>query len=327
VIDRRAFLRGGASSLLLAPTPAGGQPRSKIPRIGFLGLVSSVSHAPRTEGFRAGLRDLGYVEGQNILIEFRWADGHYDRLPELAAQLVRLNVDVMVTHGGAGALAAKQATTTIPIVVAATGDILALGLVQSLSQPGGNITGMTFFNPELAAKRLELLKEAIPLLSKVGLVSNPDNPMNGSIVQAMEQTARFLKVELRQFETRGPSALEGTFSAMVRARVGGIVIHEDTILLANARPIADLAARHRLPGSGFPEFARAGGLMGYGINFPDMDRRAATFVDKILKGANPARLPVERATTFKLIVNFKTVRALGLTMPPSLLQRADEAIQ
>ena len=327
MIDRRVFLNGLASSLLLTPTTAGAQPASKTPRIGFLGLASAVSHAPRTEAFRAGLRDLGYIEGRNILIEFRWADGHYDRLPELATELVRLNVNVIVTHGAAGAVAAKQATTTIPIVIAATGDILALGLVQSLAQPGGNITGSTFFNPELAAKRLELLKEAIPPLSRAGLVSNPNNPINGSIVQAMEETARSLKVELRQFETRGPSQLESTFSAMVRARVGGIVIHEDTILLANAKPIADLAARHRLPGSGFPEFARAGGLMGYGISFTDMDRRAATFVDKIQKGANPARLPVERATTFKLILNFKTVKALGLTMPPSLLQRADEAIQ
>lgn len=326
-MQRRKFIGVIAGGLVTAPLTAKAQPVRKIPRIGFLGLVSASSHASRTEALRAGLRDLGYVEGKNIVIEFRWAEGKYDRLPELAAELVRLNVDVIVTHGAAGALAVKRATTTIPIVIAAVGDILALGLVQSLSQPGGNVTGLTFFNPELAAKRLELLKEAVPLLAKAALLSNPDNPISGSIVQAMEQAARSLKLELRQFDARGTSQLESAFAAMAKAQVGGAVIHEDTTLLANAKAIADLAARQRLPASGFPEFAVAGGLMAYGISFPDMDRRAATFVDKILKGAKPAHLPVERTTNFKLIVNIKTAKAFGLSIPQSLVLRADELIQ
>jgi putative ABC transport system substrate-binding protein len=243
------------------------------------------------------------------------------------SELLRLNVDVIVTHGAAGALAAKGATTTVPIVIAAVGDILALGLVQSLSQPGGNVTGLTFFNPELTAKRLELLKEAVPGLAKAALLSNPANPINGAIVQAMEQTARSLKLEVRQFEARGPRDLEGAFAAMAKAQVRGLVVHEATTLLANAKPVADLATRQRLPVSGFPELAAAGGLMAYGISFPDMDRRAATFVGKILKGANPAQLPIERTSTFKLIINVRTAKALGLALPQSLLLRADEVMQ
>ncbi len=276
---------------------------------------------------RAGLGHLGYIEGKNIVIEFRWAEGKYDRLPALAAELVRLKVNVLVTHGSAGALAAKQATTTIPVVVTAVGDILALGLAQSLSHPAGNVTGLTFFNPELAAKRLELLKETVPLLTKAALLLNPDNPLNGPIVQAMEQTARSLKVELQLFEARAPSQFEAIFSAIAKAQVGGAVIHEDTMLTVNAKAIADLAAKQQLPASGFPEFVAAGGLMGYGINFPDMDRRAATFIDKILKGEKPGDLPVERSTKFRLVLNLKTAKAIGIEVPTSILLRADEVIE
>ena len=309
------------------PLGASAQQPAKVARIGFLGLVSASSHASRVEALRAGLRDLGYVEGKNLLIEFRWANGQYDRLPALATELVRRNVDVIVTHGAAGALAAKQATTTTPIVITAVADMLALGLVSSLSRPGENVTGLTFFNPELAAKRLELLKESVPQLAKAAVLLNPDNPANRLILQGLEMTAKALKVGLQPFEARGPSDFERAFTTMVNQHIGAAVIHEDTMLNANVKAIAHLAAMHRLPSCGFPEFAVAGGLMAYGVNFPDMDRRAATFVDKILKGAKPGDLPVERSTKFTLIVNLKTAKAIGLTLPTSILLRGDEVIE
>jgi putative ABC transport system substrate-binding protein len=318
-------LLGGATAAW--PLAARAQQLAKIARIGFSGLVSASSHASRVAALRVGLRDLGYVEGRNILMEFRWAEGKYDRLPALAAELVRLNVDVIVTHGSAGALAAKQATTTIPIVITAVADMLALGLVSSLSRPEGNVTGFTFFNPELAAKRLELLKEAVPHLTRAAVLLNPDNPSNRLILQELERTATALKLTLQRVEARGPSDFERAFAAMANQLVGAAVIHEDTMLNANAGAIAHFAARQRLPSCGFPEFGAAGGLMAYGVHFPDMDRRAATFVDRILKGAKPGDLPVERATEFTLIVNLKTAKALGLTIPPSLLLRADSVIE
>jgi putative ABC transport system substrate-binding protein len=299
----------------------------KVARIGYLGLTSPSNHAARVEALRAGLRDLGYVEGKNILIEFRWAEGKYDRLPALAAELVHLNVDVIVTQGAAGVLTAKQATTTIPIVATAVGDILALGFVQSLSRPGGNVTGLTFFNPELMAKRLELLKEAAPTMTKAAVLLNPDNPASGTILQEMEMTAKALKLGLQPFEARRPSDFEPVFAAMANQKIDAAVIHEDGMLNINSKAIADIAAMQRLPSCGFPEFARAGGLMAYGINFPDLERRGATFVDNILKGAKPADLPVERATKFTMIVNLKTAKATGIDMPTSLLLRADEVIE
>jgi putative ABC transport system substrate-binding protein len=325
-MDRRAFLGTLAGGLLAAPLAAEAQQRSKVPRIGYMGLVSAASHASRVEAFRAGLRDLGHIEGKTILIEFRWAESVYDRLPALAAELVRLNVDVLVTHGSAGALAAKQATSTIPIVIAVA-DILALGLVSSLSRPGANVTGLTFFNPDIAAKRLELLKEFAPSLSKAAIHLNPNNPSNVLIIQGLETTAKVLKVQLQRFEVKAPSELDRAFTAMAQQHIGAVMIHEDTMLIANAKAIADLAAKQRLPACGSPEFPAALGLMAYGVNFPDMDRRAATFVDKVLKGVKPSELPVERSTRFMLIINLKTAKALGLTIPQSLLQRADQVIE
>jgi putative ABC transport system substrate-binding protein len=326
-MDRRAFIGTLAGSLLAAPLAAEAQQRGKVPRIGYMGLVSAASHASRVEAFRAGLRDLGYIEGKTILIEFRWAESVYDRLPALAAELVRLNVDVLVTHGSAGALAAKQATSTIPIVITAVADILALGLVSSLSRPGANVTGLTFFNPDIAAKRLELLKEFAPSLSKAAILLNPNNPSNVLIIQGLETTAKVLKGQLQRFEVKAPSELDRAFTAMAQQHIGAVMIHEDTMLIANAKAIADLAAKQRLPACGSPEFPAAGGLMAYGVNFPDMDRRAATFVDKVLKGVKPSELPVERSTRFMLIINLKTAKALGLTIPQSLLQRADQVIE
>jgi putative ABC transport system substrate-binding protein len=327
-MKRREFitLLGGAAAAW--PLAARSQQAPKVARIGYLGLVSASWHTPRVTAFRAGLRDLGYVEGKDIVIEFRWAEGQYDRLAALAAELVRLNVDVIVTHAAPGALAAKKATSTIPIVITAIGDLLDLGLVESLARPGGNVTGLSFFNAELIAKRLELLKEVAPSLAKAAVLLNSDNAAGRQLIlRAMEPTAKALKVELLPFEARGPGDFEGAFAAMVSQQVGAVVLHEDPMLNANSKAIADIAATHRLPTGGFPEFVTAGGLLAYGIHFPDMDRRAAAFVDKILKGAKPAYLPVERSTKFTTIVNLRTARAIGIDMPTSILLRADEVIE
>ena len=322
---RRDFitLLGGAT----LPTPQIARAQPKVARIGFLGLVSASSHAPRTAALRAGLRDLGYVEGKNLVIEFRWAEGKYERLPALADELVRLKVDVLLTHGASGAFAAKRATSTIPIVITAAGDIVELGLVSSLSRPGGNITGLSLFSAAYTAKRLELMKEAIPSLTKAALLVNPDNATYGRVVQEVETTAKALNVELRKFEVRLPRDIEGAFSAMAAEKIEAVVTHEDTVLLANATMIADLAMKKRLPSCGFPELVKAGGLIAYGINFPDTDHRAATFVDKILKGAKPGDLPIERSSKFDVIVNLKTAKALGITLPTAILLRADEVIE
>jgi putative ABC transport system substrate-binding protein len=327
-LKRRDFitLLGGAAAMW--PPAARAQQRAKVAHIGYLGLVSASWHTPRITAFRAGLRDLGYAEGKDIVIEFRWAEGRYDQLPALAAELVRLNVDVIVTHTVTGAIAAKQATSTIPIVITAASDLLAFGLVESLARPGGNLTGLSFFNAELVAKRLELLKELAPSLAKAAVLLNADNPAGRQLIlRELEPTAKALKVELLTFEARGPGDFEGVFAAMVSQQIGAAVLHEDPMLNANTKAIVDILARHRLLTCGFPEFAAAGGLMAYGINLPEMDRRAAIFVDKILKGAKPADLPVERATKFTTIVNLRTARAMGIDMPTSILLRADEVIE
>ena len=319
-------LLGGAA--VAWPFAARAQQRAKVARIGYLGLVSASWHTARVTAFRAGLRDLGYVEGKDIVIEFRWAESQYDRLPALVAELVRLNVDVIVTHTVPGAFAAKKATSTIPIVITAIADLLDLGLVESLARPGGNLTGLSFFNAELIAKRLELLKEVAPSLAKAAVLLNSDNAAGRQLIlRALEPTAKALKVELLPFEARGPGDFEGAFATMVSQQVGAVVLHEDPMLNANSKAIVDIVARHRLPTCGFPEFVAAGGLLAYGIHFPDMDRRAAAFVDKILKGAKPADLPVERSTKFTTIVNLRTARAIGIDMPTSILLRADEVIE
>jgi len=301
--------------------------QAKVARIGFLGSVSASSHAPRLAAFRAGLRDLGWLEGTNLFIEYRWAEGNYERLRGLADELVQLKVDVLVTHATPAALAAKSATSTIPIVLTAVGDILGLGLVSSLRLPGGNITGLSFFVPELTAKRLELLKEAVPSLTKAALLLNPDNPLNRVLPQEIEPTAKALNIAIQTFEARRPSEFSQVVAAMIDQKVAALLLNEDTMFNANSSALAVLAAVNRLPSSGFPEFARAGGLIAYGVNLPDMDYRAAAFVDKILKGAKPGELPIERPTKFNIIINLQTAKALGITMPPTLLIRADEVIE
>jgi len=325
---RREFitLLGGAAAAWPIATRA--QQSGKVARIGFLGLTSTSGFASRIEGFRQGLRDLGYVEGTNAVIEYRWADGNYARLPELAAELVRSNVDVIVTHATPGSLAAKRATTTIPIVMALVGDAVASGLVASLARPGGNITGQSFFNPELRAKRIELLKEVMPNLTRVAVLLNPDNPAAmGPELQAMEITARYLKMELQPFPVRGPNEFESAFEKMEQAHAEAVETSDEPIFTGYIGAIAALATRRRLLSIGPKEVAQAGGLMGYGVDVLATYRHAAVFVDKILKGAKPADLPIEQATKFELVINLKTAKTLGLTVPYPLLARADEVIE
>jgi ABC-type uncharacterized transport system substrate-binding protein len=275
----------------------------------------------------AGLRDLGYVEGKSIVIEYRWAEGKYDRLPNVVAELIALKVDVIVTAGGTpSALAAKHATTTIPIVVTGVGDAVGTGLVASLARPGGNITGLTDSVPELHAKRLELLKEAVPRTGRVAVLINPANRTRTGLTP-LESAARSLKVELQTVDVRRPSEFERAFSTMAESRVDAVVVMQDALLNANVRLIADLAAKKRLPSSGSKDFAEAGGVIGYGWNISDNNRRAALFVDKILRGTKPADLPVEQPTKFELVINLKTAKALGLTIPQSVLGRADQVIE
>jgi putative tryptophan/tyrosine transport system substrate-binding protein len=327
-MKRREFitLLGGAAAAW--PLTARAQQTGKVARVGFLGATSAPGYANQLAGFRAGLRDFGYVEGTNVVIEYRWAQGYYERLPGLVADLVRSNVNVIVTHGTPAALAAKQATTTVPIVMAIVGDPVAGGIVASLAQPGGNITGQSFFNPELGAKKIELLKEGLPQMTRAACLLNQDNP--GSTVlalQAMEVAAKSLKMELYQFAVRRPDDLEGAFERMEQARVEGLAIDDDGMLNSNVGAIAGLAIKRRILSSGNKELAHAGGLMGYGVNVFATFRRAAVFVDKVLKGAKPADLPIEQATTFEFVLNLKTANALGLAVPPTLLVRADEVIE
>jgi putative ABC transport system substrate-binding protein len=245
----------------------------------------------------------------------------------LAAELVRLKPDVLVTHGVPGTLAAKRATNTIPIVIGVVGEAVAIGAVEGLARPGGNVTGSSFFVPELNAKRLEVLKEAFPRLSRVGVLLNRDNAVNMHVLKAMEQTAQALKIQLQSVEARDPADLENAVSTLVKGHASAIAVEDDAMLLAHAERIADLARKYRLPTIGFVEYARAGGLMAYGVNFQDLWRRAAGFVDKILRGARPADLPVEQPTKFELVINLKAAKALGLTIPQSVLGRADQVIE
>jgi putative ABC transport system substrate-binding protein len=281
----------------------------------------------RVEGLRAGLRDAGYEEGKNIAIEFRWAEGEYGRLANLAAELIRLDVHVLVTQGTPAARAARRATTTVPIVMASVGDPVSTGLVASLARPGGNITGLTFFVPELSAKRLELLKEAVPHVTRAAFLSNPENASTRPSLRAMEISARSLKLDLQHFEVRGPEEFDGVFAAMARLRIEALVVGNDGMLIANARAIGSLAARRRLPSSGPNEFAQTGGLIGYDVNHFEQYRRAAAYVDRIARGTKPGELPIERPTKFEMVLNRKTAKILGIAIPQQLLLRVDRVIE
>jgi ABC-type uncharacterized transport system substrate-binding protein len=329
-MERRRFIEVIAGGLLAVALAAEAQQAARIPRIGFLS-PSSLSD-PRTsryfEALRQGLREQGYVEGQNIAIESRWAEGKYDRLPGLATELVRLRIAVIVTYGGVATQAAQQATGTIPIVMAVVQEPVSTGLVSSLARPGGNITGMSLMSPELVGKELEILKEIVPKVSRVALLGNPAQIGHAPQVRHAQDTARALGVGLQLLEARDPSEIDKAFAAITTERAGAVIVLPDSMLLDHRTRIADLAARRRLPlVSAMADHAEAGGLMAYGPSVSDMFRRAATYVDKILKGAKPGDLPVEQPTKFELVINLKTAKALGLTIPPSLLGRADEVIQ
>jgi putative ABC transport system substrate-binding protein len=333
-MDRRAFLAGAGAVLLAAPF-AEAQPAAKVARIGFLSPASPSDAGGNPSdlavlfaAFREALRELGYAEGQNIRIESRWAEGNYDRLPGLAADLVRLKVDVIVTYGTPASEAAKRATDTIPIVMAAIIDPVASGLVTSIARPGGNLTGQSMMSPDLVEKQLEILKEVVPKISRVALLHNPANPGNAPQVRHAQDAGRALGVRLQLLGARGPSEIDSAFAAMTNERAGAVIVLVDAVLQNNRTRITNLAARHRLPAVyGLSEYAEAGGLLAYGPNRLDMFRRAAAYVDKILKGAKPGDLPIEQPNKFALVINLKTAKALGLTVPPSLLLRADQIIQ
>jgi putative ABC transport system substrate-binding protein len=316
---------------LFSPVPAGAQQAGKVARIGWLSL--NVAPNPHLrEALLQGLRDLGYVEGRNVVIELRDAGGKSARLPALAAELVALKVDVILAGGTPQALAAKQATRTVPIVFLGATDPVTDGLVTSLARPGGNVTGLsTTATPEIIGKRLELLTQAIPGLSGVAVLWQPGGQgerTNKDLLKATEVAARALGVRLQVVEARGPADFDRAFSDMTRARAGALVVFGGPMFFNERRPLVDLAAKNRLPVVySQREFVDAGGLLAYGVNIADMYRRAVTYVDKILKGAKPADLPVEQPTKFELVINLKTAKALGLTIPQSLLQRADHVVE
>jgi putative ABC transport system substrate-binding protein len=302
------------------------QASGKIPRIGY--LAAGLGAATRTETFKEGLRDLGYVEGKNIIIEYRNAEGKIERYSDLVADLVGLKVDVIFTSSTPGALAAKNATKTIPIVFTNVGDPVANGLVASLARPGGNITGRSTLAPELSGKGLELLKETIPKLSRVAVVWNPDNPGKTSSFKETEVAAQALRLQLQSLEVRGPNDVEPAFQAAKKERAGALIVLRDVVVSSQMRRILELALKNQMPAIyGDRGFVDAGGLMSYGPNIDDLFRRAATYVDKILKGTKPADLPIERPSKFELVINLKTAKQIGLTIPPNVLVRADRVIR
>lgn len=319
-----------AVSLLAAPRAAFAQQPGKVPRIGYLGVTSASDRPPLLDAFRQRLREFGWVEGQNIVIEYRYAEGQVHRLPDLAAELVRLKVDLMVVFGGTPVVvAAKNATDTIPIVMIGVRDPVDTGLIASLARPGGNVTGVSgSAGPETVAKQLELLWQTVPNIRHVAVLSNPANPYHQLAIREVNVAARSLGVHLQFQEARGPNEFEAAFAAMTKERAGGLLVLSDVIFNAHRTRLADLAAKGRLPATyGIRESVEAGGLMSYGPSFLDFYRQAATYVDKLLKGTKPGDLPVEQPTKFELVVNIKAATALGLTIPQSVLVRADEVIR
>ena len=330
-MERRRFIEVIAGGLVAAPLAAEAQQAVKIARIGFLTPNMAASPPHVREAFLQGLRDLGYVEGRNVVIEYRDAEGKSERFPALAAELVALKVDVIVAPGTPAALAAKQATRTLPIVFPIAGDPVTSGLVTSLARPGGNVTGLSILDPDLVGKCLEQLKQAVPGVSGVAVLWQPGGlgeRTDKDMLKGAEVAASALGVRLQFVEARGPADFDRAFSEMTRARAGALTVLPSTMFLHERRRLVDLAARNRLPAV-YPwrEAVDAGGLMAYGANIADLFRRAATYVDKILKGAKPADLPVEQLTKFELVINLKTAKALGLTIPQSVLGRADQVIE
>ena len=329
-MHRRRFLAGTGAVLLAAPLATEAQQATTIARIGWLG-TQAAGGPHLLEAFRQGLRDLGYTEGRNVVIEYRYSAGKSEQLPALAAELVALKVDVIVAANTPAALAAKRATRTIPIVCPAFPDPVATGLVTSFARPGGNVTGLSFFGPELVGKRMELLKQAMPGISRVAVLLVPTDVAEGqgeATLKAAEVAARRLGVRLQIVEARGPGDIDRAFSDMTKERADALTLLGGRMLFEERGRVVRLAAKKRLPAVyGLKEYVDVGGLMAYGPNVQELFRRAATYVDKILRGAKPADLPVEQPTKFELVINLKTAKALGLTIPPSLLARADQVIE
>ena len=317
-----------AVAIHLMPFPAYAQPPAKVPRIGLLWLGAASAAAPRLKAFQEGLRELGHVDGQTIAIEYRFAEGDPDRLRVLATELGHRRVTLIVTFGDASIRAVRKATNTIPIVAAIAGDLVGPGYAASLARPGGNVTGLVDISPELSAKRVELLKEVLPKASRLAILWNPTNQVKAADFRETQGAARALGIELRSVEVNGADNLEPAFAVMKRAPVDGLLVLADAFTNTHRRRILELAAKSRLPGMYFTrEWVEAGGLLAYGPAEPDMFRRAATYVDKILKGASPADLPIEQPTKLELVINLRTAKALGLAIPESVLIRADQVIQ
>ena len=328
-MDRRRFLLTSLAGALAVPLAAEAQQVGRVARVGVLSpFSSSFGAGPSFEAFRQTLRQLAYVEGSNIALEYRWADGRYDRLPGLLAELIHLPVDVIFsTWSTPAALAAKKATNTIPIVFAGVGDAVGVGLVASLARPGGNVTGHTFIRQDTIGKQLELLKQVVPRIARVGVVINPANPVYGPLLTASEAPAQALGVRLEVIGVQSAADLERAFRA-IKGHVDGLVVLQDPVLQMNRSRLVALTANSGLPAVyGMREFVDDGGFMSYGPSQAEMYRRAAYLVDKILKGAKPADLPIERSTNFELVINLKTAKALGLTITPSMLARADQVIE
>jgi putative ABC transport system substrate-binding protein len=313
--------------ILALAQPAEAQTKGKIPRVGVLEPGISTQSVCK-DGFRQGLSDLGYVERQSILLEYRYAESKPDRLPDLAGELVRLKPDVIWTHSPPSVLAAKRATMTIPIVVGVARDLVEQGIVASLARPGGNITGMELRDSEIIGKRLELLKQTLPKASRVAVLVNPNDPSHAHVPGNIEREARILRLQLQRLEASGPEAFEKAFESIVQWRADALMLPESAMLSENRRRIFELAISKRLPtAAGGPHFAEAGSLISYGASVVDICRRSAVFVDKILKGSNPAELPVERPSKFEMVVNLKTAKAIGVKIPPEVLAKADKVIK
>jgi putative ABC transport system substrate-binding protein len=314
--------------LLAVSFPAQAQQPTKIPRIGFLGGSSPSAISARTEAFRQGLRELGYVEGKNIVIEWRHAEGKFDRFPALVAELVRLKVDVIVTEGPRATRAAKEATVTIPIVMGFDDDPVGSGVVASLARPGGNITGLATLAPEISGKRLELLQEIVPRLSRVAVLGSSTQPANAQSLRETELAAGALKMKLQYLDVLDPKDIETAFGAASKGRADAVLVLVSPVFNSQRKQIVELAVKNRLPAIYYAaEWVEDGGLMTYGVSRTDMFRRAATYVDKILKGAKPEDLPVEQPTKFEFIINLKAAKQIGLTIPPNVLVRADRVIK
>jgi len=327
-VDRRTFIGTVAGALLAAPLAAEAQPARKVHRIGFLGNSTEALEANLVGPFRDGFREIGYIEGRDLAIEYRWAEGQYDRFPALIAELIALKVDVIVTAGTPAALAVRRATTAIPLVMVAVGDPVGSGLVKSLARPGGNLTGLVSIAPDLEGKRLELLTEVVPRLSFVAFLLNPANAFHVTSEKQARAAAKVLHLKVEFFPVRAESEFDHAFQSISRQRPGALVMLADRLFLHHRARIVDFAARNRLPTVyAYTELVEAGGLMSFGPSYLGMHRRAAYFVDRILKGVKPADLPMEQPSKFELMINLRTAKALGLTVPQSLLQRADQVIE